>query len=207
LNKSDLIIDNKKNLSINGVLYSVNNQRVSGILTFIGVFIFSMALLIGEALRPSYSINQDSISSLGIGQNGEIFYYSILLMGALVAVSGVILLSGKHREAWHGTLILVGIGAIGVGIFPYLLNYPLHSYFAFIAFIFSGITAVLFVTHKGTPLRIFSPIIGILILVSIYLYVSDHLFGLGPGGMERMIVYPTLFWALSLSGYLMSSKE
>ncbi len=185
----------------------MNNQRIAGSLLFIGVFLFSMALLISESLRTSYSMHADSISSLGIGSNGEIFYYSILIMGALVVISGIILLSGKKKEAWQATLILVGIGAFGVGIFPYLLNYPLHSDFAFMAFIFGGITALLFSTHKGTPLRVFSPILGVIVLVSIFLYATGRLYGLGGGGMERMIVYPTLFWALALSGYLMSRKE
>lgn len=166
-----------------------------------------MAILIVESLRPSYSMNMDSISSLGIGPYGYIFYYSILIMGALVVIAGIILLSGKKREAWQATLILVGIGAFGVGIFPYLVSYPLHSYFAFIAFIFGGITALLFAAHKGTPLRIISPIVGIIVLLSIFLYVSGRLYGLGPGGMERMIVYPTLFWALTLSGHLMNHKS
>lgn len=185
----------------------MNKERSAGVLLFIGVFLFSMAILITEALRPTYSLSLDSISSLGIGPNGEIFYYSILLLGALLMISGAILLSGKKKEAWQVSLILVGVGAFGVGIFPYLVNYPLHSYFAFIAFIFGGITAILFVTHKGTPLRVFSPIVGILVLVSIFLYARGMLYGLGSGGMERMIVYPTLFWSLALSGYLMSHKE
>lgn len=185
----------------------MNNQRIAGSLIFIGVFLFSMAILISEALRPAYSLNLDSISSLGIGLHGEIFYYSILLMGALVVLAGTILLSGKRKEAWHVTIILVGIGAFGVGIFPYIVNYPLHSDFAFLAFVFGGITALLFGAHKGTPLRFFLPISGVVVLVSIFLYVRGMLYGLGPGGMERMIVYPTLFWALTLSGFLMNQKE
>ncbi len=166
-----------------------------------------MAILITEALRPTYSINLDSISSLGIGQNGYIFYYSILVLGALLIAAAIVLLSGTKKEAWHVTLVLVGIGAFGVGIFPYLVNYPLHSDFADMAFIFGGLTALLFVFQKGTPLRVISPIVGVLVLVSIYLFISGTDFGLGLGGMERMIVYPTLFWALAMSGYLMSQKD
>ena len=185
----------------------MNNQRMAGILVFVGVFIFSMAILITESLTPTYSLNLDSISSLGIGPNGYIFYYSILIMGALIIISSILLSSEKRREAWHFTLALVGIGAFGVGIFPYIVNFPLHSYFAFIAFIFGGVTEVLFVLHKGTPLRGFSALVGILVLVSIFLYATGRTYGLGPGGMERMIVYPTLFWGLAISGYLMGQKS
>ena len=186
----------------------MNNQRSAGVLVFIGVFLFSIAILITETLNPAYSLNLDSISSLGIAPHGYIFYYSILLMGALVVIAGIILLSGKKRQAWHASIILVGLGAFGVGIFPYIINYPiLHGYFAFTAFIFGGITAILFGAQKGTPLRALSPIVGVFILVSIFLYATGRLYGLGPGGMERMIVYPTLFWALALSGHLMNQKE
>lgn len=185
----------------------MNNQRIAGVLVFIGVFTFSMAILITEALAPNYSVHMDSISSLGIGAHGYIFYYSILLMGALIIISSIILLSDKKKEAWHFTLALVGIGAFGVGIFPYIIRYPLHSYFAFIAFIFGGLTELLFVSHKGTPLRVFSFLVGILVLVSIFLYATGRTYELGPGGMERMIVYPTLLWGLALSGHLMSGKE
>lgn len=185
----------------------MNNRRAAGVLVFVGVFIFSMAILITEALRPTYSLSRDSISSLGVGPHGYIFYYSILLMGALLIISAIVLMSGKKKEAWQVTLALVGIGAFGVGLFPYLLSYPFHTYFAFIAFVFGGLTALLFVMHKGTPLRVFSPIVGIVVLASIYLYATGNTYGLGSGGMERMIVYPTLFWALALSGHLMAHKE
>lgn len=185
----------------------MNNQRIAGILIFAGVFSFSTAILIGEALRPAYSLNLDSISSLGVGSNGSIFYYSILFMGALVVISAAMLLAGNKKEPWHFTLALVGIGAIGVGIFPYLVNYPFHSDFAFLAFVFGGVTAVLFVTQRGTPLRVISPIVGIIIIVSIFLFATGRYYGLGLGGMERMIVYPTLFWALAISGHLMNQNE
>jgi hypothetical membrane protein len=182
-----------KDLSLFKLLpFILNKERNAGVLLFIGVFLISMAILITEALRPTYSLSLDSISSLGIGPNGEIFYYSILLLGALLMISGAILLSGKKKEAWQVSLILVGVGAFGVGIFPYHVNYPLHSYFGFNALIFGEITAILFVTHKGTLLRVFSPIVGILVLVSIFLYARGMLYGLGYGGMDDSVPYSLL---------------
>jgi len=39
------------------------------------------------------------------------------------------------------------------------------------------------------------------------MYIGDIYLSLGPGGMERMIVYPVLLWVIGFSGYLMSLKN
>ena len=114
---------------------------------------------------------------------------------------------GKTKEPWVFGIILVGIGAMRVGLFPGNVNPAFHSYSAMIAFCKSGITAVLFSIHKGTALRILPPIVGAIILVSVYLFTVGKFYGLGPGGMDRLIVYPVLPWALALPGHLMNQRE
>jgi hypothetical protein len=39
------------------------------------------------------------------------------------------------------------------------------------------------------------------------LFVSGVYFGLGHGGMEKMIVYPVLLWYVGFGGHLMATKE
>jgi len=41
-------------------------------------------------------------------------------------------------------------------------------------------------------------------LIDLILFTSGNYFGLGIGGMERMIVYPMLVWGLAFAGYLLS---
>lgn len=41
-------------------------------------------------------------------------------------------------------------------------------------------------------------------LHSLLLFIKHIYLGLGPGGMERMIVYPNLVWALAFSTELMN---
>jgi hypothetical protein len=36
---------------------------------------------------------------------------------------------------------------------------------------------------------------------------SEFFLGIGPGGMERMIVYPELIWFILFSGYLIALSE
>jgi hypothetical protein len=37
--------------------------------------------------------------------------------------------------------------------------------------------------------------------------VSDLFLGIGPGGMERMIVYPAIIWLVGFSGYLIALSK
>jgi hypothetical protein len=45
---------------------------------------------------------------------------------------------------------------------------------------------------------------GVMTLVATVLYVNGIYLGLGPGGMERMVVYPVLLWSIGFGGYLMA---
>jgi hypothetical membrane protein len=181
----------------------VSNYTKAGVLLFIGAFQFSIFLLIAEALRPSYSVHSNYISDLGVGAYSYVFNYSIVLLGILVIISAIFLLIERKRTVLPYMIILIGIGAAGVGLFPESTGSP-HVLFSEITFIFSGISAIMasYSYIKG-PFRIISPIIGIIIFSSIILYVEGNYYGIGVGGMERMIVYPTLLWALAFSGYLM----
>jgi hypothetical protein len=39
------------------------------------------------------------------------------------------------------------------------------------------------------------------------LFASGNYFGLGRGGMERLIAYPTLLWSVAFGGYLMGESD
>jgi len=185
----------------------MGNLTKSGILLFLGAFQFSLMLLISEAMRPTYSVHSNYISDLGVGQYSYIFNYSIVILGILAIMSALLLLMEDRRSILPYTIIIVGLGAAGVGIFPENTGNP-HVYFSEITFIFSGISAIAasFSFVRG-PFRIISPFIGILIILSIILYAEGDFYGIGVGGMERMIVYPTLLWALIFSGYLMGVEK
>jgi len=56
------------------------------------------------------------------------------------------------------------------------------------------------------PLSHFSVGRGIIALVAIVLLVTGHYLGIGKGGMERMIAYSILVWALGFGGALIGAK-
>ena len=95
------------------------------------------------------------------------------------------------------------IGAIGVGLFPeYTGN--IHIFFALIAFLFASL-AVIFSYRLGlnVPMVIVSLIVGFTSLLSLLFFTSLAVI-FGPGGIERLVAYPTLLYLIALGGYLTS---
>ncbi|MGB9659566.1 MAG: hypothetical protein ACPLY9_03475 [Nitrososphaerales archaeon] len=86
---------------------------------------------------------------------------------------------------------LAGLGAIGVGFFPETTG-MMHVISAFTAFSFGGLSAIVSYKIQKPPLSYFSVLLGVLSLVALTIYGSGTFLGLGKGGMERMIVYPTM---------------
>jgi hypothetical membrane protein len=98
------------------------------------------------------------------------------------------------------------MGAVGVGLFPENLS-PYHEIFAGITFLFGGLSEIFSFALIRFPMSIVVIILGGLTLASSVLFVLEIYLGMGPGGMERMIVYPVILWAAGFGGYLMASER
>ncbi len=102
--------------------------------------------------------------------------------------------------------LLSGIGATGVGVFNESFG-SIHSLFSLLTFLSIGIFAVLAYRVVKPPMSYFSLVAGIMTLAATVLFTSGAYLGLGPGGMERMIVYPVLLWAIGFGAYLMAIEK
>jgi hypothetical membrane protein len=69
-----------------------------------------------------------------------------------------------------------------------------HLIFSFMAFFFSGVAAVLSFKATSSPFRCFGAALGIFALVALVFFIAGVDFGLGHGGIQRMVVYPALIW-------------
>ncbi len=174
-------------------------------LSFVGASQFLIFMLICEALYPGYSISENMISDLGIGSTAGFFNSSIIVLGLLIILSAVAFHSFHKNKIFTILLILTGMGAMGVGLFPENLS-PYHEIFAGITFVFGGLSEILFALIRF-PMSVAVIFLGGLTLVSLVLFVLGIHLGLGPGGMERMIVYPVILWGASFGGYLMASER
>ncbi|AFZ70584.1 putative membrane protein [Caldisphaera lagunensis DSM 15908] len=179
----------------------MNKEKLSGILIFLGVSQFLLFMIVSEALYPGYSVSKNYISDLGVGSTAYIFNTSIIIMGLLLIISSFFL-KNKILQVF---LILSGIGAAGVGIFPETSPYHLHTLMSLVVFLFSSLSSYVAFTYRSNKNYLW-PIMGSIGLISLILYILKIYGPIDYGGMERLIVYPNLIWALGFSGFLMSSK-
>ena len=189
-------------------------RKVAGALVFVGGSQFVVGMLVAEALYPGYSISQNYISDLGVGPSAMIFNSSVFLLGLLVATSAYFVHRSLRNRLVTGLLVLAGVGAMGVGVFPE--NSPaMHEIVSDIAFIFGGLLPIATCRLVRKPFSYISVVMGLLSLSAMVLLSAQYSFGLGeqyflglgPGGMERMIVYPVLLWEVAFGGHLMASSQ
>ncbi len=179
----------------------MDGLRISGYLASIGTLQFIIAMTVAESLYPGYSVHQNYISDLGVGPTAPIFNVSIVIFGILALIAGVLLLR-ELRMPFTVAMILAGLGAIGVGLFPEGSPYHLHTAFSLVAFLFGGLTAAFSYRVQPRALSAVSIALGATSLLALILYAYGYYAGLGPGGMERLVAYPVLLWALMFGGYL-----
>ncbi|NON62768.1 DUF998 domain-containing protein [Acidianus sp. RZ1] len=178
-------------------------NNVASWLVFIGVTQFILLLIVAEALYPGYSISNNYISDLGVGKTALIFNTSISILGITLIIAGIVYTT---KLPFRVTLTLTGLGALGVGLFPETTGDP-HLLSALVTFLFSGISSYTALPTIKTPLKYFFPILGTMGLLSLFLFITHNYAGIGEGGIERMIVYPNLIWALGYSSSKLSEVE
>jgi hypothetical membrane protein len=195
---------------------SYSNRTAAGALLFSGMVVFIIGLNVAEELYPGYSVSMNYISDLGatcrdsscqvFQPSSAIFNTTVFVAGLFSVIASYLLWLELRTRLFPSILALAGIGAMGVGLFPEYHVY-LHYTSAFLAFVFGGITAIAASTIVKSVMRYFSIAMGIMTLAASVLLVSHNYLGLGPGGMERMILYPFALWAVGFGGYLMQTCE
>jgi len=179
---------------------------------FLGAAQFITILMIAGAIAPGYSLHENAISDLGvIGETQFLFNASLFAIGLLIALGGL-LFHRTHGKKWVTALFLLGgVGAMGAGIFN--LSFGIHGIFAFMAFLLLNLLAIACSRFTAGPLKVISPICGLIGLVFLVLMLAGDMgvaivFGsIGHGGTERMIAYPALLWMMAFGGYLMAPKQ
>jgi hypothetical membrane protein len=202
-------------------IYQMNlvlaSRQVAGGLFVAAAAEFFFGMLFSEALYPGYSISSDTISHLGSivcsagvchfqQPSADIFNSSVILLGLLILVAS--LLGLKEKRAIQVSVIITGLGAIGVGLTLALHSSPLlHSLVSLVTFVAAGISAVLSYSVLSKYLSIISVVLGAASLLATILFSVGIYAGLGIGGMERLIVYPVLIWGTVFGASLSSSNQ
>jgi len=199
-----------------------SREKIAGTLFFIAATQFLLGLTIAEALYPGYSISDQYISDLGIGPSAITFNTSAFLLGLLILTGTYFLKNIPNLKTISILLILTAIGLMGIGIFTKHYR-TAHGAVATTAFFFAGLSAITSSKTLKKPLSLISITLGTMTLAALTLfssgmitsgsltsdiaYNSDFYMGLGPGGMEHMIIYPALMWLAGFSWHLATQRE
>jgi hypothetical membrane protein len=188
-------------------------------LTVAGIGIL-MGSITAEALfSGAYSTHTDTLSHLGASEppNSVVTQPSAAIFDATMLVTGGLILAGAwfvHRAVRRGAVTLatalLGIGVLGVGVFP-LTNPDVHTIFAIVAFYSGGIAVILSVRGAGRPFRYLWLVLGAVSLTAITLgiFLPDWapVAKLGEGGIERWNTYPIVLWLVAYGSYLLARTE
>src|SRR5689334_8018325 len=188
--------------------------KLSGTLLLVAGAAILMGIITAEALYPAaYSTHRNTVSHLAAMDDiiirqpsAAIFNWTMIIVGLLVIVAAYYLYRALQRKAIPIPTALLGIGMVGVGIFP--ANHGnTHTLFAMLAFAAGSIAAILSWKVLSGPLRYICLLLGTTALVSLVLsFFIDWapVARLGEGGIERWIVYPVVLWMVSFGAYLAS---
>lgn len=187
----------------------------AGILFFVGVAQFVFSLQLAEILYPGYNVATNYISDLGATCNSScvieqpsstIFDGSIIILGICAVLAAYNLSKAFNNKFAAGVAAIGGLAGIGIGIFTEAAG-EIHVVLSAIVFIALGLAAIAFSANQKPPMSYFSVLAGLATFAALILFEGNEYLGLGAGGMERMIIYPTLLWLLGFGGYLMSLGE
>lgn len=186
-----------------------SNHKVGGVLLIIAAAQFILGVMVAEALYPGYSISKSTVSYLGIGPyliSAMVFNVSVFLLGLLVIIGTYFLQRAFNIKIFTILLTLTALGFMGIGIFNHNSGLT-HFIAAVFAFFFGGLSAIYSYKLIKRPFSLINVILGLITLSASVLYLVEQYFGLGPGGMERLMVYPIVIWMIGFSGYLIALPE
>jgi hypothetical membrane protein len=194
-----------------------DNKRIAGLLFFVGVVQFVLAVVVSEAVYSGYSVGQQVMSDLGdwslAGNFATIFDVSVMLLGMFVIVGAYFIQREFKNRLFTSLVVMIGVGCVGAGVVAENVFLPIHLIFALVAFVFGAASAIMSYKFVKSPLSYISVILGAVTLSAVVLsnlgYSVDSGFylGLGFGGMERFIIYPILLWALGFGAYLIGDSS
>lgn len=195
------------------------NLTRAGLLFFLAGSIILMGIITSETFYPekyTYTTSDSMISDLGATEppnsiitqpSATIFNFSMMIVGILILLGTYFLFMALNDKIAAILIGLLGLGALGVGIFPGNVN-PQHPLFALTTFISGGLSAIYSYRLISSPFKYLSLVFGItglffLFTASIFIPI------MGGGGVERWVAYPIVLWLSGFGAYLMglSSKE
>jgi len=203
---------------------NLDERRLAGAVLSIGALQWFFGVMIAEGLHTGYNqalsqwipySNQiHYVSELGLGSTAPIFNISTIVLGLMVAFASYLLYLKNKNILFSSLLLICGVGAAGVGVFPTNIQ-PIHGIFQVFALWFGAFSAILSFRKQEVPLSYISAVLGIVSFVASIVFFpylglgandTSTFLGLGKGVMERIVIYPLILWVFGY-GYHIAGKN
>ena len=190
--------------------FSNDPKKIGGILILFAALEIVFFVLLAQHLYPNYSLSDNYISDLGVGSTAIIFNTAMQLFGLLLAAASYFL----YKAGWKYSalaFLVTGIAGFCVGTFPETTGLP-HVLSAMVTFDSVAVAAFGFSRVFKGYLSYYSLAAGLVGLLVTVLFVanlvtgSQMTFGLGRGGVEEVLFYDELIWAM-VTGFCFATKR
>lgn len=195
------------------------DRKIGGLLLSSAGIVILMGSITAEALYPrTFTTHSDTLSHLGATEppvsvalqpSAAIFDATMLVAGVFILAGAWLGYLGLRRKAFAIPTGLLGLGVLGVGIFP-LTSPHAHTIFAMTAFYAGGVAVVMSSRLTASPFRYLWVALGSVSLAAITLGVFflewAPIAALGEGGIERWNAYPIVLWLVAFGSYVMTAS-
>lgn len=198
---------------------SLRYPRLGFVLYMTSAQYFAVQAVVASRWSPPYSLRKNTISDLGNTGCGRFNARPVCsplhdLMNISFVVLGMTMVFGslftycavptRQRTKWgFGAMVVAGLGVVLVGLFPENSVSVLHGIGAALPFTVGNVAVVALALALPLPrsIQVLSVTAGVVALAALVSYTSNHDWGLGPGGIERVVAYPQTVWLVVVGAY------
>jgi hypothetical membrane protein len=194
-------------------------RSAAGLLLLVAGSAVLLGVMTAEVLYPAdYNAHRNTVSDLGAMRpdnivrqpSAAIFNTTMIIAGALIALAAVLLYRSRAGLLASLPVAGLGVGMVGVGIFPGNTIMAVHQLVSMATFLSGGLAAILTARLSPRALRPVHVVLGgvalAFLLGAIFLAGLPVLNRLGEGGVERWIIYPVILWTVVMGAGLASSR-
>ncbi|MCZ2860638.1 DUF998 domain-containing protein [Blastococcus sp. VKM Ac-2987] len=202
-----------------GVPVRFSDRRAAGLLLLVAGSAVVLGIMTAEALYPAaYDVHRNTVSDLAAMRPGDvvrqpsaaIFNTTMIASGALIAIAAVMLHRSRAGVLATVPVLGLGVGMVGVGVFPGNTVMAVHQLVSIATFLCGGVAAIVTARLSARVLRPVHAVLGGVALAFLlgYTFLGDlAVFDrLGEGGVERWVVYPVVLWIVVLGAGLATAR-
>lgn len=200
-------------------------SRLVGALCSIGALQWMFCVMIAEGSHSGFTLGEGQwipysnqihyVSELGLGSTALLFNISTIVLGLAIAAASVLRYLDSRTKLLPASMLLAGIGAAGVGVFPTDIQ-PTHGIFQLFALVFGALAAIFSYRSTRAPMSYVSVLLGVVSIgasIAFFPYLGAGVndmsvfIGLRKGVMERLAIYPIVFWLIGYGYQLVHTTQ